>query len=256
MEPQTTPKTAAARLTDIEVDEVSMVDKAANKRKYLVVKNASGAPAADAPAVDPPASTPATPPVGEPPAPAPVPAGEPGGATPSPPAPAEPPPVAPAATASTPAPTGDSPAPPPTETPVEKRGAKMAKARLARFKAAHQQLGELITELETATAEMADAVDALEDDATDTTKRAVPAESTAVTKMATLESRVAELEGKLTSAQEKIAKQADLISKARFGAVGNSREPDGDGGAPAPSKVIWPRDLNEERKPRRAPAAR
>jgi chaperonin cofactor prefoldin len=249
MEPETTPKTAAARLTDIEVDEVSMVDKAANKRKYLVVKNAGGEPVS-APAGDPPAPAPGSVPAGDPPAPAPAPVGDPGNTTPAPgPAPSAPETApAPAAAPETAAPAAD--------TPVEKRGAKMAKARLARFKAAHQQLGELITELETATAEMADAVDALEEgDATEAAKAAARGESAVVAKVAGLEGRVADLEGQLRTANEKIGKQAEVINKARFDGVGNGNEPDGLG-APPPAKVIWPRDLNEERKPRRTAAPR
>jgi chaperonin cofactor prefoldin len=249
MEPETTPKTAAARLTDIEVDEVSMVDKAANKRKYLVVKNATGEPVSDPPAGDPPAAAPGTVPAGDPHAPAPAPVGDPGNTAPAP-APSAPAPAAPAPAA---APETAAPA---ADTPVEKRGAKMAKARLARFKAAHQQLGELITELETATAEMADAVDALEEgDATEAAKAAARGESAVVAKVAGLEGRVADLEGQLRTANEKIGKQAEVINKARFDGVGNGNEPDGLG-APPPAKVIWPRDLNEERKPRRTAAPR
>jgi chaperonin cofactor prefoldin len=249
MEPETTPKTAAARLTDIEVDEVSMVDKAANKRKYLVVKNAGGEPVSDPPratrrprprAVSPQATLP----------PGAGPRRDPGNTTPAPA-------LSPSAPETAPAPAAaPETAAPAADTPVEKRGAKMAKARLARFKAAHQQLGELITELETATAEMADAVDALEEgDATEAAKAAARGESAVVAKVAGLEGRVADLEGQLRTANEKIGKQAEVINKARFDGVGNGNEPDGLG-APPPAKVIWPRDLNEERKPRRTAAPR
>lgn len=262
MDPETTTKTAAARLTEIEVDEVSLVDKAANKRVFLIVKNATGAPTAEPPAGDPP--RPAQPPAGDPP-----PAAEPPPAAPTAADPATPPGAVPTteltdvdkkvpgepATARAPAADQDS-----ESRQIEKRGAKMAKERLARFKAAYAQLGDLIAELETATAEMAEATEALEE-STDATKAASERQSAVVAKVAGLEGRVAELEaklaaseGKLTAANEKIAKQAEVITKARYDAVGNSVEVEG--GAPPPQKVAWPRDLNEERRPRRQAAGR
>jgi hypothetical protein len=209
-------------LEDLEVDEVSVVDAAANRRKFIIVKSASGTPPADpAPANDPP----------------------------------------------TPAPT---PAPAPEPTQVEKKGAKMAKERLARFKTAIESLSGvakdlsgIASELEPALQEMADAFEALEADGVKKNATPSEAERAAVEKAAGLEAQVASLNTALTGLKEQVAalerdkttlettvsKQKETIAKARFDALGNSTPVESDGDSkPKPKPVTFGHDFNETLK--------
>lgn len=212
-----------AWLEDLDVEEVSMVDKAANRRSFLIVKSADGQ-----------ARIEDVPPSGDPPTPAPVPAPTPESA-PDP----------------TPEPAPESA---PAPGPIEKKGAKMAKERLARFKAAIDALVGVAAELEPALAEIADAAEALEG----VQKRAnEPSESerSAIAKVATLESQIVEvrkeadgLREEIAALKEKVSKQAETLARARFDALGNSGRPESDGGRPKPAPVVWGGDFNERLK--------
>lgn len=263
---------AKARLTDIEVDEVSLVDRAANKRTFLLVKNADGETVAG-PGLTPGASV--EEPVESQPA-----AAEPVAEGTAPAVAAEAVKVEGDAVAAV-APSGD--ASPAVETPaspeaaavvvadaadagapVSKRGAKMAKERLTRFRSAIDQLSSVLAELEDVAeggdvAEPADDEPALVEDedkaACKPKKVEKSAEQIAAEEKAeALEAELAEL--KKISAQQAVElkaaaitlkKQAAILAEARLATVANSVEPEG---LPAPkvTPFRWGSDLNEERR--------
>lgn len=226
--------TATAILTDIEVEEVSTVDRAANKRKFLIRKNADGVPVANEvveTVVEVPAETPAseqavstetavTPPAGK---------------------------------------TGtvvESAVETPAVEVVAKRGAKMAKNRLKCLLAAVDELSKIAVELND---EVKDDVEASAEPVIEPTVE--PTEVTMSEAPHPLESKVVELEKRAATAEEtiatmakeieaqklQIAKQAELIAKARGEVRSNSREPEGDIPG-ADKRFAWGADLNEGRK--------
>jgi len=206
-------------LEELEVDEVSVVDAAANRRKFIIVKRADGqAPTeSDAPAGDPPAE-------GSPPAAVP--------------------------------PASEAPPADPAPTPVEKKGAKMAKERLARFKTAVETLNSLVAEIEPALIEAAEAAEALENAGVQKGAQ-TEGERVAVAKVAELEAKTASLEGQVvsltaakTALEQTVGKQKEVIAKARFDAVGNSTPVESEGDRDKPQKVSFGLDFNEERKKR------
>lgn len=230
---------AKGKLEDIAVNELSMVDRAANKRRWLITK-ADGDPpaepaaadpatppvAADPPAVDPPATPaadpPATPPAGDP---TPVPA-------------ADPPAPAPAADPPAPAPAGDPPAADPAAAAeVSKRAS--TKKWLAKLKAKHAAIADVIKELD----------DDLSGDKDDDKKDETEETKAALAKAATLEETVKRLEGEmavakkeLAAAQTTIKKQAGVIAEAKLAAVGNSESDEG--GSGGGDGYSWPSDMS------------
>lgn len=205
---------ADAVLEDVEVLEVSAVDRAANKRKFILVKNASGnaAPAEPVPADN-------------------VPSVEPGAegvqktevATPEPPV------------------TTQETSQEPPKNDVEKRGAKMAKSRLDRLEKAIADLGTILSELK-------DEVDS-ESDTEGDTGTATKSKTTKSEDASALEARVEQIakansdlqatvdtQAKKIAEQDKviaeqksaIAKQAEIILSAKQSAKPNSELPNGD----------------------------
>lgn len=230
---------AKAKLEDIEVKEVSVVDRAANGKKWLIRKNEDGAPAGDQPA-DPTAASAAA---ADPPA---IPATDPA-ATPTPD------PASPAPPAAEPAPPVDqAPAPEAAATPAEGAPTEVAKRGrmkkwLDKVKAKHAATGDVLRELE------ADLATEADDDRSDTDKRASSEDAkAALAKAATLEETVKRLEGELAaskaelvSAKATITKQAGVIADAKLAAVGNS-EPDE--GRNVGETFVWPRDMAQKPK--------
>jgi len=222
--------TATAILTDIEVEEVSTVDRAANKRKFLICKNADGVPVASE-VVDTVVVVPAE-----------VPAIEQAVST---------------ETAVTP-PTGEtgtvveSAVETPATEVVEKRGAKMAKNRLKRLLSAVDELSKIAVELND---EVKDDVEASAEPTVETTEVAKseaphPLESKVVElekRAATAEETITKMAKEIESQKLQIAEQAKLIAKARGEVHSNSREPEGDIPG-ADKRFAWGTDLNEGRK--------
>lgn len=238
----------AAILEDIEVLEVSFVDRPANQRPFLIRKAASGdqVPPDDVTTpgtINPTAPTepaiPAgTPPVVDPPKPQSPPAGE----------------------------------PPPAPAVVEKKGAKMARPRLDRLigdvdalDQTASRLKALIDELRpiaAATPEDGTTVDFFEareitEDPllaeavrTETAKRATveSALATEIAKRGGVEQELDALRRQLVDKDATIAAQAAVIAKARGqGGASNASEVDGPAAVPV-RKHVFPADLNAKRR--------
>lgn len=227
---------ATGELTDIQVLEVSPVDAAANKRRWLAVKSADSS--ADGSVAPDDGATPAEP------------------AAPSDPAAevvtAEVTPEQQVIDSTAAAALAASPEPepvidPPSEPivpqgeviPVEKRGAKMAKKRLERLEASHAEIGKILKELR-------DDVDA-EDDATKSgvAKAVEPnplaPQVEALTKSeADLRATVEKQAKNLESAKQAIAKQADIIAKAKLAPEPNSKTLEGDDTEKSAKPFRWP----------------
>jgi hypothetical protein len=215
--------TASAELTDIDVLEVANVDAPANKRPFVVVKSA------DTPAADSSSSNPADP------APGVVAA-----------------PVAPEQQVAVVAALAADPAPEPVTaqpsdpivthgeaTPVEKRGAKMAKKRLERLEASYVELGKILKELR-------DEEDAEDESAkSDVAKASEPnplaPRLEALTKSAAdLQAKVVEQENRIAEQDRAIAKQASIIALAKRAPAPNSNSQEGSDIEKAVKPFAWP----------------
>lgn len=247
------------RLTGITVNEVSIVDLAANQKKFLVVKEAP----------PPPPAPPATPPVTPPPAPAPsltispelkakvvgvlkiaqekiallAKALEVAVETPNAPAPQE---LLDqlagisglfAATPAAPAP----PAPP--HPPVQKAGKKISAARLAQLLTAKTALDAILTEVNEATA--ADDAVELEPEKTEKNDPAVPpvepppAAAVEITEIRASLEAMAGMVGKIVLMFEGQNQRIDSLAKAR----GQSQQTEIDKATTPPKRVAWDMDM-------------
>ena len=213
--------TATAELTDIEVLEVANVDAPANKRPFVVVKSAEGSE----PPVVPVANEPAAPVV---PAPEAVTA----------PVTIEQAAIDAAAAAALAAPVVPPSEPAAVETPIEKRGAKMAKDRLTRLKATHAELGKILKELSDEVAEEEESTKSKVTKADEANPLAPQVE--ALTRSATdLQAKLAEQEKTIADQGVAIAKQAEIIKAAKRVPAPNSSDPQ-EVVVKAEKKVVWP----------------
>jgi len=229
-----------AILSDVEVEEVSLVDRAANKKKFLVVKSEGGSEGG-AP------ETGAPPPLAAPePSPA-VPFGwsaaqGTGAAAVSAPDPVQKEAAVPAE--------GEGKA-----EKVEKRGAKMAKERLSRLASAVDELAKIVSELQDEVSG-----DSGEEGDGKTTEEAKKVEKSASSETNPLSAQVeqltktvADLTATVASQAKEIAgqrasitKQAEIIKAAQLPPPPNSTAPEGFETPGAPS-VVWGSDLNAGR---------